>query len=252
MIIIGWQELVHDVIMVPFKIKMFPQVVNVNTVGHASQATTLYACFIQSLEPSSCLYINNHMHCTLIHHPDCHHHHRYYHHLHHQLHLVGHSHHLQHPVQLVLHLPHYVRCEGGCRGYFRDPWFALNFLREMWLLLFYPRELWFVYYRDPWFHKYFPRYLWKRPHFLRENDENVKKFFGIIKRSSTKYRKWQNRYAPNEYFRYKCWCTLHTEDTLLMGSGGLPLVTHNVESGTTDKYGCTPHTEDTWDSRTIV
>ena len=89
---------------------------------------------------------------------------------------------------------------------------------------------------------YFPRYLWKRPHFRRENDENVKKFFGIIKWSLTTYRKWRNSYSANEYFRYKCWCTLYTEETLWMGVRA----THNyVESGTTEKYG-------TCDSRTSL
>ena len=69
---------------------------------------------------------------------------------------------------------------GGCRGYFRDPWFALNFLREMWLLLFNPREPWFAYYRDPWFQIYFPRYPWKRPHFRRENNENFRKMSVLL------------------------------------------------------------------------
>ena len=83
--------------------------------------------------------------------------------------------------------PHCHRCAdrqikqwGGCRGYYRDPWFALNFLREMWLLLFNPREPWFAYYRDPWFQKYFPRYPWKRPHFRCENDENFRKMSVLL------------------------------------------------------------------------
>ena len=111
-----------------------------------------------------------------------------------------------------------VSAMGASRmqGYFRDPWFALNLLREMWLL-FNPREMWFVYYRDPWFHKYFPRYPWKKPHCRREKWRKNPKNLGIIKRSSTKNRRWRNSYATMEYYRYKCRCTLHTEETLLVG-----------------------------------
>ena len=102
--------------------------------------------------------------------------------------------------------------KGGCRGYFRDPWFALNFLREMWLLLFYPREPWFVYYRDPWFHKYFPRDLWKRPHFPRENDEKCRKFSVLLNDLQRRIS-----YATIQYFRYKYWCTLHTHRSYIIG-----------------------------------
>ena len=98
----------------------------------------------------------------------------------------------------------------GMQGYFRDPWFALNLLREMWLL-FNPREMWFVYYRDPWFHKYFPRC---KPHFHRKNNEKFR-----FRYHSTENRKWRNSYAAMEYYRYKCRCTFHAEETLLVGWG---------------------------------
>ena len=131
---------------------------------------------------------------------------------------------------------HYVR--WGDAGYFRDPWLALNFLREMWLLLFNPRDQWFdlyASYRDPWFHKYFPRYPWKRPHFHRENDEKFWKISVLLNDFQRKIGSDENCYAAMEYVRYKCWCTLHTYETLLVGNSENILVglrcRHNPQKG---------------------